>query len=349
MAYILSIATQTPDYQFEQKEIASSMIKGLGLSPEQALSLKTLYEHSDIDVRHSVMENFDTLYKNPTSKERNEIYKKEAPKLAIKAAQKALSSWGGNPRDITHVISISCTGMMAPGIEYYLVQELDLSPSVGRVGVNFMGCFAAFNGISVAKALVKENPQHRVLLVCTELCSLHGQTDLSSHSFLANALFADGAAACIMGGESSEKYLWQIVERSSCILPNSDQEMTWDVGNNGYFMKLSSKVPIFVKHHIAEFAQKLAGNNCTFEECLWAIHPGGKSIIKAIEKSCSLLPSQTTNSWEILKNYGNMSSATFLFVLERSLKMQKKWTLGIGLGPGLTIEGVLMRSKDVSL
>ena len=348
MAYILSIATQSPEYQFKQKEIAGSMIKGLGLSPEQALSLNTLYEHSEIDTRHSVIENFDTLYKNPTSKERNEMYKREAPKLAIQAAQKALNAWDGSPQDITHIISISCTGMMAPGIEYYLIQELNLPPSVGRIGINFMGCFAAFNGISVAKALVKENPKHRVLLVCTELCSLHGQIDFSSHSFLANSLFADGAAACIIGGDPHEKYLWEIMKRSSCILPNSDQEMTWEVGNNGFFMKLSSKVPVFVKRHIEQFARNLAGENCTFEECLWAIHPGGKSIIKAIEKSCSLVPSQTTHSWDVLKNYGNMSSATFLFVLEKSLKMQKKWTLGIGLGPGLTIEGVLMRSNDVS-
>ncbi|MBX9924154.1 MAG: type III polyketide synthase [Rhabdochlamydiaceae bacterium] len=348
MAYILSIATHCPDYRFEQKAIAESMIKGLGLSSEQAESLNTLYSNSEIDTRHSVIQNFDTLYKNPTSKQRNEIYKEEAPKLAVKVAQKALNSWGGNLNEITHVISISCTGMMAPGIEYHLIKQLELRPTVGRIGINFMGCFAAFNGISVAKALAKENPKNRILLVCTELCSLNGQMDLSSNSFLANALFADGAAACIIGGEPSENYLWQIIERSSNIIPNSDQEMTWDVGNNGYFMKLSSKVPVFVKNHIATFTQSLVQNNCSLEECLWAIHPGGKSIIKAIEKACNLLPSQSVCSWEVLKNYGNMSSATFLFVLQHSLTMQKKWTLGIGLGPGLSIEGVLLRSKDAS-
>jgi prepilin-type processing-associated H-X9-DG protein len=347
MAYILSLATQTPEYCFEQKEIAKSMIKGLGLSAEQANFLKMLYKNSEIDTRYSVIRNFDTLYKNPTSKERNEIYKEEAPKLAVKVARKALNSWGESPQEISHVISTSCTGMMAPGMEYHLIQQLGLQSSVGRIGINFMGCFAAFNALSVAKALVKENPKYRVLLVCTELCSLNGQMDHSSHSFLANALFADGAAACIIGGEPSENYLWQIFERTSSILPNSHQEMSWDVGNNGYFMKVSSKVPVIVKKNIAKFAYDLIGTNCTFAECLWAIHPGGKSIIKAIEKACHLIPSQTSSSWEVLKNYGNMSSATFLFVLERSLKVRKKWTLGIGLGPGLSVEGMLMRAKDV--
>ncbi|CCB86488.1 putative uncharacterized protein [Parachlamydia acanthamoebae UV-7] len=344
MAYILSLATESPDYCFQQEVIAENMVKGLRLSSEQSENLRRLYRNSDIQTRYSVMQNFDSLYKEPTSKQRNEIYKEEAPKLAIKAAKKALVAWQKNPLEITHVISVSCTGMMAPGIEYYLIKELGLRPSVGRVGVNFMGCFGAFNGISVAKALAKENPKHRILLVCTELCSLHAQTDLSSDTLLANALFADGAAACIVGGEASENYLWEIVERSSLVLADSDHAMSWEVGNSGYFMKLSSRVPVFIKKHIVEFANGLLKQNCSFEECHWAIHPGGKAIIQAIEKECDLLPGQTTSSWETLKLYGNMSSATFLFVLEKSLKNRQKWTVGIGFGPGLSIEGLLMRS-----
>lgn len=345
MAYILSLATASPDHCFQQKAIGNKMIEGLSLPTDQAENLRKLYKHSAIHTRYSVLQDFNPLFAQPTTKERNEIYKKEAPKLAIKAAKKALSLCPQGPSHISHIISVSCTGMMAPGIEYYLIKELDLRPSIGRIGINFMGCFGAFNALSVAAALSKENANHRILIVCTELCSLHGQIDLSSDTLLANALFADGAAACIVGGAESKDYLWKIEERSSMALSNSTQAMSWDLGNNGYFMKLSTRVPILIKRNIMEFAHNLIAQKCAFEECHWAIHPGGKSIIKAIEKECNLLPSQTTSSWRVLKNYGNMSSATFLFVLEESLKIRRKqkWTLGIGFGPGLSVEGILLK------
>jgi len=345
MAHVLSIATASPQYSFQQTDIAESMVRALNLPPKDSSNLRKLYHQSDIHTRYSVMQNFDSLYTQPTSQQRNEIFKLEAPKLAITAAKKALDAWQRKPSEITHVISVSCTGMIAPGIEYYLIKELGLQPTTSRVGINFMGCFGAFNAISVATAIAKENPKNRVLVVCTELCSLHGQIDLSPDTLLANALFADGAAACIVGDKDpEEKHLFEIINRSSLIVPNTDHIMSWDVGNHGYFMKLSPRVPVLLKKHIVSFAQNLIEKKCSFEECHWAIHPGGKSIIQAIEKECGLIPSQTESSWETLRKYGNMSSATFLFVLEKSLQTRQKWTLGIGFGPGLSMEGILMRS-----
>ena len=347
MAYILSIGTQSPDYCFQQADIAESLVQGLNLPPEQAINLRKLYSNSSIDTRYSVLQELDCLCRVPTSKERNDIYKEEAPKLAIMAAKKALSGWKNSPSAITHLISISCTGMMAPGIEYHLLKELKLNPSISRLGINFMGCFGAFNGLTVAKAIVKENPNHRVLMVCTELCTLHGQVDESLDSMLANALFADGAAACIIGGDPAEDYLWKIEDRASLILEDSDNEMSWDIGDAGFIMKLSKRVPVLIKKNIDSFTRHLIKGKCSFEESLWAIHPGGKSIINAIETACNLSPSQTSSSWDVLKRYGNMSSATFLFVLENSLKAKSKWTIGIGFGPGLSFEGILLKAKDV--
>jgi predicted naringenin-chalcone synthase len=344
MTYILSLATASPDYCYQQEDVANRMLENLNLSQDQKESLAQLYRHSAIHTRYSVANNYDVIFTNPTTNERNDIYKVEAPKLAIKAAKKAFDQWDGLPQKITHVISVSCTGMMAPGIEYFLIKELGLSPSVGRLGINFMGCYGAFSGISAAKALAKENPHHRILLVCTELCSLHGQVDLSSDTLLANALFADGAGACIIGGDGSGHYLWEIIEQSSLLLENSAHLMSWEVANSGYAMKLSAKVPVLIRKNITPFARSLLGEKVTFEECHWAIHPGGKSIIQAVEKECALLPSQTDSSWKTLKEYGNMSSATFLFVLEKSLKTRSEWTLGLAFGPGLTMEGILLRS-----
>ena len=343
MAYILSLATASPNYCFKQEEVVDNMIKRMNFSEEQSKKLKNLYDNSSIHTRFSVLENFDSLYKGPTSKERNEIYKKEAPKLALKAAKKALAASQENPQHISHIISVSCTGMMAPGIECHLIKELGLSPTISRLGINFMGCFGAFNGISVANALAKENPKNRILLVCTELCSLHAQLDLSSDTILANSLFADGAGACVIGDEAPQGYLWEITRRSSHIFPDSNHFMSWDVGDSGYTMKLSARVPVLIKNGIKPFVHHLLEKNCAFEECSWAIHPGGKSIIQAIEKGCDLQPQQTSGSWETLRDYGNMSSATFLFVLEKCIKLDRKWTVGIAFGPGLSMEGLLMK------
>lgn len=344
MTYILSLATASPSYRFQQEYIAERMLEKLNLPPEQHEVLRKLYRNTAIHTRHSVMKDSDFLFSDPSANERNDVYKTEAPKLAVAAAKKAIDRWKGPHDSITHVISVSCTGMMAPGIDYHLVNKLGLSANVRRLGVNFMGCFGAFSGLAVAKSIARENVKHRILLVCTELCSLHGQFDLSNDSLLGNALFADGAAACVLGGEKDEEYLWEIVDQSSFLLENSHQFMSWEVAKSGYSMKLSPKVPILIKKNIKPFVEKMLDEKITFEECQWAIHPGGKDILNVIEKECALLPWQTDCSWQTLKDFGNMSSATFLFVLERLLEKRLKWTLGLAFGPGLAMEGILLRS-----
>lgn len=344
MTYLLSVASASPDHCFQQTDIMQRMLERLSLSSTQHQSLKRLYQNSDIHTRYSVLKDLNVLFDYPKADERNAIFKEEAPKLAIKAARKALDQSGKDPKQITHVISVTCTGMMAPGIEYYLVKELGLNWTVGRIGVNFMGCFGAFNGLSVAKAIISENPNNLVLLVCTELSSLHGQLDLSSDTILGNSIFADGAAACILGGNKSENYLWEITERASLLIEDSIDYMAWDVAESGYKMKLSSRVPVLIKRNIAKFAKSLLNDKATFEECHWAVHPGGKSILQAVEKECSLLPKQIESSRTVLQNYGNMSSATFLFVLEHAKKLRSHWTIGMAFGPGLSIEGILLRA-----
>lgn len=358
-ASILSLATAVPPYIFDQSDIQEKMIEIFDIPPDKQDKVRKLYQNSAIQKRHSVLPDFQQARSNwkfwgenyphqiPGMKERNDIYKREAPQLAHQAAAKAIQAWGGDPGLLTHVISTSCTGVMAPGIEFELISSLNLKRSINRLGINFMGCFGAFKGLSVASAFAKENPNHRILLVCTELCSLHLQADLTDDNLLGNTLFADGAAAAVIGSSPrcNEKPLWTIMRDCSFGLEDSLERMSWEAGNQGFLMKLSPFVPAIIGRRIQSFAEQLMGSEVSSSSCDWAIHPGGKSIIQAVEKAMQLDPRQTTSSWHTLSQYGNMSSATFLFVLEHLEKQKSSypWSIGIGFGPGLSIEGILLR------
>ena len=278
---------------------------------------------------------------------RNEVYIKEAPRMAHASADKALNLWKGNRQNITHLISVSCTGVIAPGIEFHLLNSLGLSRSTDRLAINFMGCFGAFKALSVAKSIAREDPNNRVLLVCTELCSLHLNFDGKLETIISNAIFSDGSAAAIVGCEPrpEEKPLMEVVSHSSFALADSLPLMTWEACDEGLVMGLSRDVPQVIGKHVPSFAKALLGKDIKFEDCSWPLHPGGKAILESVEKACQLDRSQSSSSWEIWKNYGNMSSATFLFVLEDLLKKPPShtWNIGLGFGPGLSMEGVLLR------
>lgn len=358
---ILGLATAVPPYIFDQEEIAQKMKTVMQLDPQQEAQLQQIYRNSAIRKRHSVLSDFQKERSqwhfwgenypksSPNILSRNEVYKREAPKLAYEAAHKALENWGDDPALITHVISVSCTGMFAPGIEFHLMSSLPLKRSVNRLAINFMGCFGAFKGLSVSHAFAKEQPNARILMVCTELCSLHLQNEMNSDNLLANSLFSDGAAAVVVGSnpQQNETPLWSIIKHRSWGMENSLDRMTWEVGNHGFFMKLSPFVPALIGRHITPFLEELLTPHVESSQCDWAIHPGGKSILQAIEKAMKLERYQTQAAWDTLSEYGNMSSATFLFVLQNLLKSTRKWTLGTGFGPGLSIEGVLLRKETL--
>lgn len=353
---ILAISSAVPLYALSQPEIAEKILALLSPNEMQSEEILKLYKNSAIQTRYSVVPDFQessgvgTLFdKNypetlPGMSKRNDIYKKEAPLLAKKAASKALEQWGRDPGEITHVISVSCTGMVAPGIEFELMQMLNLKRSVQRLGLNFMGCFGAFKALMVAQALAKENPQHRILIVCTELCSLHFQSELTQDNILANALFSDGSAAAIVG-ITDECPLWEMHRSYSIGLDHTLDKMAWEASDHGFCMKLSSTVPVYIRRHIGALIKPLLEEEIKPDECDWAIHPGGKSILQALEKALALTKDQTQASWNTLESFGNMSSATFLFVLESLAKKPRKreWCIGVGFGPGLSMEGILLR------
>lgn len=342
---ILALAIEVPKTALAQEDFTHATAKHLAFNDSKTRLLERIGTGSQIHKRHTVISDF--LEKRSTA-QRNVIYKNQAPILAETVCKKALNQWGGDPKTLTHIISISCTGMMAPGIEFLLIDKLGLSNEIERLGINFMGCFGAFKGIAIAKALALESPDHRILIVCTELCSLHFQQDLKTDTLVANSLFADGSAAVVIGThpKGHETPLFEIKTQKSAALKNSTELMTWEPGDHGYQMRLSASVPSHLEENISPFVHKLIGTDLSFDQCTWAIHPGGKAILEAITKACTLEKSQVAASWKVLNDYGNMSSSTFLFVLAEILKKptSKKWTIGLGFGPGLSIEGVLLNN-----
>lgn len=357
--HILALSTETPPLSQPQGEVAEKIIKSLSLKGHKAHILRKIFDGSRIEKRHSVVEDYGNALLEgsffghafpdsaPGMTQRNEVYKKEAPKLAHAAAIKAIKQWGGLLGDITHIISVSCTGLVAPGIEFTLIDSLGLPRSTERLGINFMGCFGAFKGLAVAKSIARENPANRVLLVCTELCTLHFHFDGEIDTVVANAIFADGSAAAIVGCDPTpdEQPLMEIVRQSSLALEGSLSHMTWEASDRGLVMRLSSEVPKLIDRHITVFAKSLLGPDLDFASCDWVLHPGGKAILEAVEKTCGLEESQTEISWDVMKNYGNMSSVTILFVLEAQSQKatSREWSIGIGFGPGLSMEGMLFR------
>ncbi len=358
---ILALGTAVPKATYLQKETAKKYQEVFNIPEEKRAALERIYANSAITKRHSVVDDFlkpreewtfwgsDYPQTIPGMSQRNLVYKREAPKLSLQAAEQALERWGGDRSRLTHLISVSCTGVIAPGVEYYLMQELGLSPTINRLGINFMGCFGAFKGLSVARSFALENPQHRILLVCTELCSLHLQADQEEETYIGNSLFSDGSAAAILGTNPNEKEtpVWETIKSHSLGLSHCLDKMSWEASDRGFLMRLSHKVPVYLGRHIKAFVSELLPENLPIEACDWAIHPGGKSILQAIEKALQLKPDQTRSSWETLAQYGNMSSATFLFVLNHlSQEKRRPWAAGLAFGPGLSVEGLLLRSPS---
>jgi len=254
-------------------------------------------------------------------------------------------------KDITHLVTVSCTGMYNPGLDIDLVKELKLNPSVQRININFMGCYAAINALKAAHAFC-EASKGTVLIVCTELCSLHFQNSPTEDNILSNALFADGSAAMLIESTPQEGLNLKLAEFHNTLTFSGDDHMAWAIGDTGFEMKLSSHVPEVIRKSINDLTHEMLvkvgaqKNDIAF----FAIHPGGKKILEVIEKELGISKEKCRASYDVLKNYGNMSSPTIVFVLKEILKNLSENDdgqniLGFAFGPGLTLESVLLTIK----
>jgi alpha-pyrone synthase len=360
MSFISAIATATPPHVFSQTAIAAFQQRAMQLNENDTRKLNALFKVSGIEKRHSMLEDYGktenfTFYSNtpthepfPSTKKRNDAYQQYAPLLSTEAATKALRQSNVSAKDITHLITVSCTGSYAPGLDIDLVDSLQLPLHVQRTNIHFMGCYAAFNALKAADAFCKGNKKNKVLIVCTELCSLHFQKENTEDNMLANALFADGAAAVVVEAAPIATQTLRITAYYSELARQGNKDMAWSVGDWGFEMKLSSYVPDVIRSGIKELTGKLLTSlNLSVERIHhFAIHPGGRKILETIEQELNLTKEQNQWAYYVLKNYGNMSSPTVLFVLEQLFnslekKNEKETILSFAFGPGLTLESML--------
>lgn len=357
-SYINSIATALPHTALSQKDIADYMAWLNNLSETEGLKLKLLYDRSAILKRYSVISNFldrsETAFfspkLNPSLESRMELYNLYALPLARKAAERCITGYCF-PHEITHLITVTCTGLTAPGLEIALLQELGLDNSIVRTGVNFIGCYAAFHALKLADAFCKSNQNANVLIVCVELCSIHFQPGTDKDILISNALFADGAAAVLVSNKTINNRVLQIQSFASLLNAKGKADMAWRLGSNGFLMTLSSYIPQLVSEGIGQITKQLFSMADMENKDIkhWAIHPGGRKILEVFANFMKLEEQDLEASYQILAQYGNMSAPTILFVLKYLMDNNIDWhqaepVMALGFGPGLTLESMMLKS-----
>jgi predicted naringenin-chalcone synthase len=274
-------------------------------------------------------------------------YEREAPPLAAQAARIALASAGHAPGEVTHLVTVSCTGFSAPNFDLGLVRELGLAWTVARTHLGFMGCHGALNGLRVAGGYAASDPDACVLVCAVELCSLHYQYGWNSDLAVSNGIFADGAAALVGGtapGSSGDD--WVLASSGCSLLEDSAELMAWRIGNHGFEIALSARVPGVIESALTPWLDGwLASQQLTRSDIsTWAIHPGGPRILESVAAATGLRREDYAVSQEVLGEFGNMSSPTILFILDRLRQRRApRPCLALGFGPGLAVEAALFR------
>jgi predicted naringenin-chalcone synthase len=280
--------------------------------------------------------------KFPDTAKRMEIFERFAPLLAAKTLDK-LNLSEAERSGITHVLVTSCTGLYAPGLDFDIIDHLGLDSSVERTIIGFMGCYAAINGLKQARHIVRSEPTAKVLLVNLELCTLHFQETQDLEQVLSFLVFSDGCAASLI---SSDAAGFAMDSFHAVRIPDTRDLITWRIRGVGFDMLLSGQVPGQIANALETGGGKVLGSHTKDDIALWGIHPGGKSILDAVERGLLLAPDALTASREVLECFGNMSSATVMFVLEKLMQRAKPGDLGCAMsfGPGLTAETMLFHA-----
>lgn len=364
-----TIATGNPPTRRSQEEAARFMQQVEGMPEPLRKRLPAIYRTTGIDYRYSAIEDYGrdpedfTFYpknwegKAPSTAKRNALYREAAVPLAEQVAAEALAAVDFPKEEITHLITVSCTGFFAPGLDIELVKRLGLPPTTQRTMIGFMGCYAAFNALRLAHSFCQSTPGARVLIACVEFCTLHFQISQTIRSAAVNALFSDGAAAAVLSATPDDEAAGRLAYAGGRTLLDDDsmEEMTWEIGDTGFLMGLTSRVPGVIAGHLPGYLGGLLGPHDLAPEDVgfWAIHPGGRAIVEEAQDVIGLADAQVEDSLDVLRRYGNMSSPTVLFVLKRFLDAHRAarsagdggYESGVAMafGPGLTLEGALFR------
>lgn len=361
LSYILAIETANPRYFHTQKEF--SEFYGNAIPAEDLSSIRkiNLVAHkSGINTRYSVIPDYSgrteeylfypknkSLEPIPMLGERMSLFRKEGLQLSLDAINK-IENLENIKSKITHIITVTCTGLYAPGLDIELVDALSLDPSSARSSINFMGCNAAVLALKQADDICGNNKDALVLIVCTELCTIHFQKSFEDDYILSNLLFGDGSAAVLVGSDNneiSEKYHPVRIENfNSFIINEGRNDMAWQISEKGFLMNLTSYVSPLLNRHLPELMNKMQISKNDINH--WAIHPGGKKIVDDFCKTLDLPADKFEASYKTLEDYGNMSSPTVLFVLKYLLEnseFKKDENIFLAaFGPGLSIETALL-------
>lgn len=370
MAHLLDIHTALPSYANDKEGLLAfynTALEATGL-PDISKKIRFLLDKTKIDTRYSCVPDFENQANNqanelflnqdyrPSIEKRMEVYKQKIVPLASKALGPILANNHIKPQDVTHLITVSCTGLYAPGLEFELAALHGLEHTE-KLGINFLGCYAAIKALKHAYYIANADPNACVLLVSAELCTLHFLPSVVDEDVIASLLFADGAAAALICGDQSthlkgQKTLKIDAIGSACI-PVSSSLMTWDLGSSAFKMYLSRELVTTISEHITQVVDDFLGENRSQMD-YWAIHPGGIRIVEAVKEKLGLTDLNVADSMEVLRAYGNMSSPTILFILERMLTNIRKSgsaddqkVFACAFGPGLTVEMMQFSSKNL--
>jgi alkylresorcinol/alkylpyrone synthase len=365
-ARIVSIGTAVPPTVIRQEDVRNLFAAQDDVDRLTRRRIQAVFDASAIEQRHTVLTEMGPFpgdrpagaplfvdpggrVLSPTTGPRNDFYIAEAPALSAQAARRALVDGGVDPGDVTHVVTVSCTGLFAPGPDYRLVRDLGLRPTVERCHLGFIGCAAALPALRVATALAGTRPDAVVLVVCTELCTLHVRASSDPQQIVAASVFADGAAAAIVtadptigrgGGLELDRF-------GTALTDEGETDMVWTIGDNGFEMVLSAEVPRIIGREIRGAVGRFLGDDDLPE--VWAVHPGGRSVLDRVEAGLELAPDALAASRAVLREFGNMSSATILFILAALLHDDAVGdgarVAGLAFGPGLTVESALMTRR----
>ena len=355
MSYIAAIETALPTYCHTQ-EAFTEFFSNATNDETIKRKIKIIANKAGISTRYSVLKDYSLppsqfdfyeqnkeLLPEPSLSKRMMIYREHAILLSVEAVMK-IKQFEKLKHSITHIITVTCTGMFAPGLDIELIKALNLSSNIDRSSINFMGCNAAILALKNADNICRSNPHAKVLIVCTELCTLHFQKKYNDDYILSNMLFGDGSAAVLITSEPSDITPGKPVKIdkfNSLILHKGYNDMAWQLSETGFLMNLTSYVSGMIKDNIKLMLDSIHINPNAID--YWAIHPGGKKLVNDFFEALDIDTSKAVESYDVLKNFGNMSSPTVLFVLkqviEKNISPKKGETIfSAAFGPGLSIE-----------
>ena len=362
MSKIVSIATAVPQYKHEQTSILTFMQNVYAMNEVDKRKMKFLYHQSGINTRYSVLPDYglpandwsfypatENLEPFPNLELRMKWFNKAAPKLSIDAIEKCIDN-KINKDEITHLITVTCTGMSAPGLDLQVMEAMDLPNNIFRSSVNFMGCYAAIHALKLADAFCKNDKNAKVMVVCTELCTLHFQKENSTDNITSSLLFGDGSAAVLVMHDDDKLDGLRIKDFYSEVAFKGKKDMSWGLSSSGFLMTLSGYIPDLIEEDFNSLTENALQHASYNKEDIshWCVHPGGKKILSSIQKSIDIPIEALQHSYNVLRDNGNMSSPTILFVLKEIMnemensENKKANILGAAFGPGLTLETFIL-------